>query len=74
MKRIAVTYCIFDILEIDGADVKAKPLEERKVLLYETFSPVGNVAMWGLPTDKEGWGTVFMIHRCIIFLSFIALS
>ena len=44
-----VVYCVFDLLEIDGADVRRQPLVERRAQLAQTIQPGGALAL------SEAW-------------------
>jgi len=44
-----VVYCVFDLLEIDGADLRRQPLVERRAQLVQTIQPGGALAL------SEAW-------------------
>lgn len=56
MAKIPVTYVAFDILEIEGQDLKAMKLTDRKEILFREFKPIAGLFEWGIPLDKEGKG------------------
>lgn len=44
-RDIPVTYFVFDVLYVDGVDVRRAPLEERRRLLQRTLMPQSNVQL-----------------------------
>src|SRR5690606_15608448 len=44
-KDVPVVYFVFDLLYLDGVDVRRAPLEERRRLLQQTLLPQGNVQL-----------------------------
>jgi len=44
-KDVPVVYFIFDLLYLDGIDLRRAPLEERRRLLEQTLMPQGNVQL-----------------------------
>ena len=44
-----VVYCVFDLLKIDGADVRREPLVERRAQLAQMIQPSGALAL------SEAW-------------------
>ncbi len=42
-KDVPVVYFVFDLLYLDGVDLRGAPLEERRRLLEQTLMPQGNV-------------------------------
>jgi len=44
-----VVYCVFDLLEIEGADLRRQPLVKRRAVLAEAIEPSGALAL------SEAW-------------------
>jgi bifunctional non-homologous end joining protein LigD len=45
METYPATYCVFDILELDGQNVMRLPLQDRKTLLAQVVTPTSNVKL-----------------------------
>jgi len=52
-RKLPATYVAFDILYLDGQDLTAKPLMERKKILAEVFEPTESAAVTDY-VDAEG--------------------
>lgn len=60
----AVTLCAFDVLELDGEDLRGKPLEERKGTLAKLLRhPPAGVA---LNEHYDGEGAIIYKHACAL--------
>lgn len=58
---VAVFYYVFDLLWLDGFDVRALPLRTRKRLLRDTLSTGGRLR---LSTHRNGEGEAMFDHAC----------
>ena len=60
----AVTLCAFDLLKLDGADLRRVPIEERKRLLSKLLRrPHPGIA---LNEHYEGDGAIIYKHACAL--------
>jgi bifunctional non-homologous end joining protein LigD len=60
-RPIAVFYYVFDLVWLDGADVRELPLRTRKRLLRDTLAPHGSIR---LSTHRNGAGEEMFRHAC----------
>jgi ATP-dependent DNA ligase len=60
----AAVLCAFDLLELDDADLRRQPLEERKAMLAELLSGVRDGIAFNRHFEGEG-GIVFQ-HACAL--------
>jgi bifunctional non-homologous end joining protein LigD len=60
-RTVAVFYYVFDLLWLDGVDVRALTLRMRKRLLRDTLSPGGRLR---LSTHRNGAGEAMFDHAC----------
>lgn len=60
-RAVAVFYYVFDILWLDGFDVRALPLRTRKRLLRDTLTTGGRLR---LSTHRNGSGEAMFDHAC----------
>jgi bifunctional non-homologous end joining protein LigD len=60
-RAVAVFYYVFDLLWLDGFDVRALPLRTRKRLLRDTLSTGGRLR---LSTHRNGSGEAMFDHAC----------
>ena len=60
----AISLCAFDLLELDGADIRRDPIEERKRLLSKLLRrPHPGIA---LNEHYEGDGATIFKHACAL--------
>lgn len=57
-RSLCCTYCMFDLLFLDGADLTARPLEERLQILAEVIQPG-----WPLYLNENFQNGVALYHR-----------
>ena len=60
-RKVAVFYYVFDLLWLDGFDVRALPLRARKRLLRDSLSTGGTLR---LSTHRNGKGEEMFAHAC----------
>lgn len=58
---VQVTYCVFDLLWLDGTDLRARPLRERKTLLRDNVE-WGGALRW--TTHRNGIGVATYEAAC----------
>ncbi|MEW1720019.1 non-homologous end-joining DNA ligase [Streptomyces sp. NPDC093109] len=60
--EVAVTYCLFDLLRLDGADVTARPLRSRKALLHRALT--FHAPLLSFITHRNSGGRELLEHAC----------
>ena len=64
----SIRYFIFDLLSLDGKDLRKKPLRERRALLDKLMSAKGISNFLVYADDVEGSGAEFFAHACAMGL------